>query len=282
VSPVSVEKYISSLGGDSSDGEGHFTLSAKRAQELLSEKVLTDTWQAWLCLMQGIYDSKAQGLDIQVQRRGVVIQAKFQTPMTLKELLAHERFLLAWLNLDWFGEAVWEENKQTLQVTWSGSILKRYRMASSLKGLLSSQLRFAACPTEINGKRKTRIESAAKKFTLFSTNKDRSGPNSSLFLPNLYPLQSRYVHLDDGDEKQGPHFSAIAYKTGKSWSQVRWISHGVIIKEERNTLERPGLFVAASVENLGLNTDLSGFSVIHDEAYFRFVNRLKKEVLWML
>ena len=77
-------------------------------------------------------------------------------------------------------------------------------------------------------------------------------------------------------------FAAVAFRSRASWSQVQWVSDGVVICEERNTLERPRLSVIAQVEALGLSTDLTGFKLVHDEAYHRFVNHLKKDVLWML
>lgn len=89
-----------------------------------------------------------------------------------------------------------------------------------------------------------------------------------------------WLNEDDTGEPQG--LSALAFRTRTSWSQATWVSQGVVIKQERNTLERPGLWLVASVDSLALDTDLSGFKVVHNEAYFRFVNRLKKEVLWMM
>jgi len=279
---VSLEKFISSLGGDRADGEGRFTVDARRAERLLKEKALSDPWLAWRCLLQGLYACGPETVTIKVTRSQVLFRVAFEAPLTLQQLMENERFLLAWLNLDHFGEAHWEAEASELRVDLSGFILWRYRTSSALTQLLSYCSCYAAPVTLVNGE--TAISKAfpvTPKYTFFQSAK---GVRGSLRFPRpLSELGADQYRLFGVEGQAASQFyGAIAFRTRQSWSQVRWVSHGVVIKEERNTLERPGLIVIASVESLGLNTDLSGFSVVHDDAYHQFVSKLKKEVLWML
>ena len=275
---TNLESYLASLGAEKSEGTGVFTLAADRARELLKEKALHDPWQAWLCIFQGFHRMGAQALKVQVDRNqvSVLISDGWSSTKTLRELTADERFLLGWLNLDWFGDATWEPRSKRFGLKWGGAVWKRYRTASVLRSLLKSTLCYSPVDIQLDN-RPLALQAfpSAKNHTLFL-----SGRAQGLGIESPFENkeQAKTVLLEDGSNQ----LAALAYRSTKSWSQARWVQDGVLIKEERNTLERPGLFVVACVEALGLHTDLSGFNIIHDDKYLQFANRLKKEVLWML
>lgn len=281
---MSVDDYLKSLEHGDSHGEGEFTLDAQRARALLAERTLDDTWQAWLCLIQGLVRLKVRAIEISVLNLSAVFTCRFDQPKSRRELFADERFLLGWLNLEWFGEGHWDESTSKLTVTFSGSAWTRYRMAGSLKTLFAEHLGYAPISVTLNGK--PLVQSKLPKTTgcvFYPSSKRSAYPLPLGHLINSIGEQARRVHWLEEDlagEPQG--LSALAFRTRTSWSQATWVSQGVVIKQERNTLERPGLWLVASVDSLALDTDLSGFKVVHNEAYFRFVNRLKKEVLWMM
>ena len=271
-----LEDFLKSLGSSDSQGEGSFTLAADRARKLLSERALTDPWQAWLSLLQGFHQAKPQSLSFRVDRQMVEMQAEGVTA-ELSELARYDRFLLGWLNLEWFGCAVWDPRLSLFQLKWSGSVWRRYRDSANFRSMLRSVLAFSPIPIQLNDSLVNhRALPVARKYQLY-----HSGSTSQLSFDadteRMAQDEFRITQLSQGD-----HLAAVAFTSGKSWSQARWVHHGVLIKEERNTLERPGLSLIASVEALGLHTDLSGFQVVHDQNYLDFTNRLKKEVLWML
>lgn len=275
---TNLESYLASLGAKKTESTGVFTLAADRARELLKEKALHDPWQAWLCIFQGFQRLGARALKVQVDRSqvSILIGDGWTSLKTLRELTADERFLLGWLNLDWFGEATWEPQSKRFGLKWGGVVWKRYRAASVLRSLLKSTLCYSPLDIQLENRPLTLgAFPSAKNHTLFL-----SGQSRGLGIESPFECkdQAKTVLLEDGSQQ----LAALAYRSTKSWSQARWIHDGVLIKEERNTLERPGLFVVACVEALGLNTDLSGFNIIHDDKYLQFANRLKKEVLWML
>lgn len=281
---MSLERFLTSLemeGGKESEGE--FTLAAERARRLLAERVLDDQWNAWSCLIQGFHRLGALSLSLSLNRSEVALQACFDQPPSLGALLRDDRLLLGWLNLDWFGSPQWDESGSRIVVRLSGSVLKRYRLLSALGKHLTKALALAPIPVTLDGKPLKRGQLPnSSHYTLYRCRPTIQALKLQSNLGSLSP--DRFKIYEWEEESPGPirEWAAVAYRSRNSWSHAVWVSEGVVIKEERNTLERPGLAVVASVESLGLNTDLSGFGVVHDEAYFRFVNRLKKQVLWML
>ena len=271
-----LDDFLESLGSSNPDSEGSFTIAADRARKLLSERALGDPWQAWLSLFQGFHIVGAGRIVLNVDRQRVQMRVE-GGHFELSELIRQDRFLLGWLNLDWFGRAAWHPDSSRFELKWKGSVWKRYRDSTNLRSLVRSALSYSPIPVElddtpVNHKNLPK----AGKYQLY-----RSAPDAKLsFEAEMDRLPADRFRLTQLSESS--HLAAVAFTSGKSWSQARWVHHGVLIKEERNTLERPGLCLIASVEALGLNTDLSGFQVVHDERYMEFTNRLKKEVLWML
>ena len=281
---MSVEKYIQSLGSGQEADSGEFTLSPQRAKDLLSEAALADHWDAWLCVLQGFYAFGSTRVNIELQRASICFQVELPQRFELPELAKQPRFLLGWLNLSHFGQVHWSGEKSELTVEFSGSIFKRYFMAKSLRRIFLSKLRFAHCPTRLDNRLVSQqgFVPTAHSYTVFSRADCQawSLPCSSVL--NLSDDRLRRVWMSPEQQDSKALVASLACKTSSSWSEVQWVSRGVIVCEERNTLERPGLHVVASVEALGLKTDLSGFSIVHDHNYLDFINRLKREVLWML
>jgi hypothetical protein len=275
-----MDQFLTTLRGDAETDEGEFTLAAERAKELLKDKALTDVWQAWLCLVQGFQALGTQRLDISFNRQQVTFQAKLVEPLKLSQVMANDRMLLGWLNSDWFGKPDWNQSDSTLRVILSGSVWTRYNHTRVLKNLLVKSLAYCDLQVTLNGSSLTKLWMDPKrKYTLYGNHECKS----ALTLPfDFSKLDEKKKKLLDCSEEPPSKFAAIAFKTNRSWSQATWVSQGVVIKEERNTLERPGLAVVGSVESIGLKTDLSGFEIVHDESYMLFVNRLKKDALWML
>lgn len=270
---MSLEDYLSNLGAGSAAEEGAFTVNAERAERLLREKVLAEPWHAWLSMTQGLLALGSRRLEIRPAGGRVEITADLENSVSLRELLSEERCLLGWLNLSRYGEAAWHTERSTLEVTLSGSAWKRYRTSATLFSQLRRALRFCSVDVVLDGKPLAdEAFPRGRDYTLYGS------VSGGLRLGKGVAKQFRLMSEDDGTER----FAAVAYRSEKSWSQACWVSRGAVIKEERNTLERPGLFLVGDVEALGLTTDISGFEPVHDSAYFDFVNRLKKDVLWML
>lgn len=259
--------------------EGSFTIAADRAKRLLAERVLSDPWQAWLCLFQAFHRGGATSMAIEVgqQRVDIQLEGDRSASKSIQELMTDDRFLLAWLNLDWFGQTGWRADLGKFSLIWKGSIIKRFNLMRNLRSLLRSSLLYSPRVILLEGASITSSTlPKAKHYTVFT-----GGEKQSLaYRTSSTESQSDYKVCQISPESN--FTAALAYRSGKSWSQAKWVHHGVLIKEERNTLERPGLSLIASVDALSLETDLSGFGLIHDEKYLDFANKLKKEVLWML
>lgn len=277
-----MDEFLSSARGKAESSEGEFTLAAERARELLAHKALPDVWQAWLCLLQGFHRLGMTRLRLEIGRSRVILKPDLGEERSLNELAADERFLLGWLNLDWFGKPTWRFDDQELAVELKGSVWKRYNHSRVLLDTLGKALLFYPCPVFLAGRDAPMTGFSSKRnYTLMPA---RDVDRNALVLPfslSSLPAEQWRLTSPPGDELPGM-FSAVAYGSRRSWSQVTWVSHGVVIKEERNTLERPNLSVVASVQSLGLKTDLSGFEIVHDDAYLDFTRELKSKALWML
>lgn len=267
---------------------GQFTVAAERARELMATRVLADEWTAWLCLAQGLICAGATALEVQIGRRAVVWRVQFEQPPALVDLYAQERFLLGWLNLGRFGSPYWSSADSTLSVELRGNAFARYRAGATLEAHLRKALAFAPVSVEVG--RSGVVEGRAPggcSLCLYPLPEGRPG-GFRLLEPPLKdgaPERREFSLEALGPSWEGPlgdRLGAYAARSKASWSEVTWVHLGVVISQQRNTLERPGVAVVASVESLGLETDLSGFSVVTNEAYFRFINMLKRDVLWML
>lgn len=287
---MSIKEYLESLQGEVSGEEGSFTISTERAEELLAEHMLSDVWQGWLCLIQGLIRQGTRRLKVDTSTSTVSFETSFPREMSIRSLLDDERLLLGWLNLRWFGSLEWDPLRGLLELQFSGSAWRRYKLGRTIKSFLSKHLRYLGIPLTLNGRSLPGGElPEAPKYSFYHPHPE---DRQSLRFPGALRVEpgtkARFFRL--GEERsrvpqQWPpddDFAAIAYRTSSSWSQVQWVHHGVIIQEERNTLERPGLSVLASVDSLGLSTDLAGFAVVANDPYFKFVRQLKKDVLWML
>lgn len=273
-----MENFLKSLGATASESEGTFSIAADRARQLLSERVLNDPWQAWTCLFQGFQLLGAASLSITVgkQQVDIAVREGFEATPTVQELLTDDRFLLAWLNLDWFGIPRWQPEENRFSLVWKGSMWKRYRSGTTLRSFIKHNLAYKTMEIDLDGQSLSAgtLPERGRYTVVVGAESKALG-----MLPDSQLSENVKICRWESEES---FVAAVAYKSGKSWSEVRWVHHGVLIKEERNTLERPGLAVTASVDGLGLSTDLSGFGVIHNERYLKFANLLKKEVLWML
>ncbi len=304
---MNLDSFLQSFREGYSGEEGGFTLAADRAKRLLAERNLADVWTAWLCLAQGLLKIAP---DHRIIINNTLVEWRVNTnrSLTLAELLEDERALLGWLNLDWFGQPSWSE--QTFSLKWKGGYWRRSRCVRNLSEMLKRALSYprGSVAFQVGGFARVAWSQEPEELPprvplcLFPCSADAEG---ALAFVSPGTLTSRFCRVFDlgwpkevasvtstiyqlnwpgGDKFDSPCLwvAAIAGKTRTSWSEVTWVHRGVVIKTERNTLERPGVLVVASVDALGLKTDLSGFSVVHDEAYFRFVNQLKRDVLWML
>lgn len=66
---------------------------------------------------------------------------------------------------------------------------------------------------------------------------------------------------------------------GKSWSETTFVVDGVSLASESNLLDRPG--VVAFISAQGLQRDLSGLEVIHNQAFRERLLALRPEVRWL-
>lgn len=287
---VALDDYLRSLGqGETALEPGEFTIAAERARALLAGKALSDVRMAWLCLAQGFIGAGALSLELECSARSAVLRVGLKTPTELEELLRNERFLLGWLNLGWFGTPHWEPHRSTLTVPWQGHAWKRYRFASTLPRYLSKALRYAPLPVHVRiGSVNADHLPNSGPVCLYPLPRGRKG--GMLFRDSFEGHPSFYERRRfplPGSEQSDPDYSgpllaAFAWRTNSSGSEITWVSHGVIIGTEQNTLERPRVAVVASVDALELETDLSGFQVVNSAAYHRFTTELKRNVLWML
>ena len=280
---MSVEAYIRSLGSGTTADSGEFTLCSGRARELLTEAALSDFWDAWSCILQGFYSFGAKFVDISVKKTTAQFHVGLPFQTELKGLVEQSRFVLGWLNLSHFGEVQWSKEKSQLTVVFSGSIFKRYFMSKSLRSLFSQKAAFAQCPTRLEGRLLNQgLFPRAESYTVFPNPVESPW---ALHCPAALLLPSgmvKNVWLGSGELSEALSVAALAYKVNSSASEISWVSCGVIVAKEKNILERPGLRVLASIEDLKLKTDISGFSVVRDLPYLEFISRLKREVLWML
>ncbi len=285
---MALDEYLHSLREGEPSDPGQFTVAADRARELLATRVLADEWTAWSCLAQGLIQAGARRFEIELGRQAVVWRADFETPRPLVDLYAQERFLLGWLNLGRFGSPYWSAAESTLTVELRGNAFTRYRAGSALEAHLRKVLALAPIAVEMG--RSEVVERrlpAGCSLCLYPLAQTMGGGlrfaeeprERDASLCRVFSLSSLGA---DWEGATGDSLGAYASRSKASWSQVAWVHHGVVICQERNTLERPGVSVVASVEALGLTTDLSGFSVVNNEAYFRFITLLKRDVLWML
>lgn len=287
---VSIKDYLASLQGESDGEEGVFTIAAERAEKLLSERVLKDVWQAWLCLVQGLARFGVPYLCVETGNSAIQLDTGLAGQgVPARKLLGEDRLLLGWLNLRWFGQPQWDSESGLLTIALSGSPWRRYRLVRSLRSYLLRHLCQLRLSVKLDGRPLPQGSlPEAKRYSFFEPSPD---DRFALQFPSAKALEpmtrARFFPLGERTEvlQQWPSddcFSAVAYRTNSSWSQVYWVQDGVIICEARNTLERPGLAVIASVNSVGLSTDLSGFEVVADAAYHKFANQVKKNVLWML
>lgn len=286
---VVIEDYLKSLGqGDAGAELGEFTIAAERAKALLGGKALSDVWQAWLCMAQGFIAQGARSLDLSCSRESAVWRVDLPDKMLLEDLLRDDRFLLGWLNLGWFGTPEWNEEESTLVVPWQGSAWKKYRFSATFPQTMKAALKFAAIPIQVGSQSiGFNYLPLAEPMCLYSLPKGRAGgiAFADVYAENQGPERRRFALPGVESEDSGlsnESLAAFAYRTKSTWSEVTWVSHGVVIGTERNTLERPTIRAVASVQALGLETDLSGFKVVNDERYYRFITALKRDVLWML
>jgi hypothetical protein len=280
---VSLESYLESLREGEFSDPGEFTIAAERARALLAGRALADPWAAWLCLAQGLIALGTDGLEIDITRRAVIWRTSLRLP--LEELLRHERFLLGWLNLGWFGSPHWSATEGTLCVEWRGHAWHRYRLAASMRSQLQRGLVYCPVPVKLGAINivQTHLPVGCP-LCLYPLPEGRAGglrlADAAGGTPGFFERR-RFLLLDQ-PETDPRLLAAFASKTRASWSEVTWVHHGTVIAHERNFMDRPGVSVVASVEALELETDLSGFSVITNQAYFRFRDQLKQNVLWML
>lgn len=73
-------------------------------------------------------------------------------------------------------------------------------------------------------------------------------------------------------------FAALA-RGEDSWSRLGFVHDGILLGEERNLLDRPG--VIGVVSTLGLTIDLSEFGVVHNQAFQRTMELLREQVRWL-
>jgi len=66
---------------------------------------------------------------------------------------------------------------------------------------------------------------------------------------------------------------------GKSWSETTFVVHGVSLESEPNLLDRPG--ITAYLTGTGLNTDLSGLQLVHDQLFRERIHFFRPEVRWL-
>jgi hypothetical protein len=269
-------------------------MAAERAKALLAGRALNDVWAAWLCLAQGFVALGATGLAVTLGQTSVIWKVDFSMPVDLDDLLRQERFLLGWLNLGWFGRPAWSAVDGMLTVEWRGNLWQRYRISSALRKYIERTLAYAPVPVTVGTQR-----DPGRSLLLGRKSLPSNVPLCIYPLPGCRPGgldvgpigsgshdKRRYFSLETlgpaWTEPAGPRLAAYASKSTTSWSWVSWVHWGALVCQERNTLERPGVDVVASLEALGLETDLAGFSVVTNEQYYRFINQLKKDVLWML
>lgn len=284
-----IEDYLKSLGqGDDGAELGEFTISADRAKALLAGKALSDVWQAWLCMAQGFIAQGAQALELSCSRESAVWKVDLPEKTPLVDLLRNDRFLLGWLNLGWFGIPDWSMEDSTLTVPWHGSSWKRYRFSATFPQTMKAALKFAGIPVRV-GSQSIGFDylPVADPMCLYPLPETRTGGIAfeDVYAGNQRPERRRLalpgVELEESGLSNAS-LAAFAYRTKSTWSEVTWLSHGVVIGTERNTLERPRIHAVVSVQALELETDLSGFKVVNDERYNVFIKALKRDVLWML
>ena len=286
---MSLDNYLSSLRGSGESEPGTFTLSEERARLLLSEKALADVWQSWLCLCQGFHRLGASSISVDVSSSKVSMKVGFPQKTDRETLLSDERMMLGWLTVGWFGSPYWVAEESRLEVQLKGGTWRRYRWASSLARLLQSALAYSTVEVSVNGSSVRRANlPVGVSLSLFPARTAAEGGLHFLdFGQVAQAVSERRTFPLDGDLPEGSDLNpralaALASKERASWSEITWVNDGVVIAQERNTLERPGIAAVASANALGLETDLSGFKVIHDEATMAFLRQLKRDVLWML
>lgn len=280
---MSLEDYLESLREGEVSDPGEFTMAAERAKALLAGQALADVWAAWLCLAQGLIGMGTTLLEVHITRQAVIWRTDLHLPLV--NLLRDERFLLGWLNLGWFGRPHWAASGGTLTVEWRGSAWHRYRLAATMQSRLQRALMYSLIPVTVGPSNVVRSHLPV------------GGPLCLYYLPAGRPggfrlddagvetrgfFERRHFSLLGEPAPSGERLAAFASKTNAGWSEITWVHRGVVISTERDVIDRPGLAVVASVEGLGLDTDLSGFSVVTDQAYYRFLDQVKQNVLWML
>lgn len=281
---VSLDDFLEGLREGEVCDPGQFTIAPERAKALLAGKSLADVWSAWTCIAQGLVAQGAGAMEITITRRAVIWRADLRR--NLIDLLRDERFLLGWLNLGWFGSPHWTSTDGTLSVEWRGNAWNRYRLSATMQSQLQQTLKYCPIPVKVGEARPVQTHlPAGCPLCLYPLPPGQ--PGGFEFVDADMARQGgserrRFLLPGQSQDKETGRLAAFASKSRVSWSQVTWVHLGAVISEERNTLERPGVSVVASVEALELQTDLSGFSVVTNEAYFRFINQLKRDVLWML
>ena len=281
-----LEAYLETLRDGELSESGQFTIAAERAKALLAGKALSDVWWAWLCVAQGFIAQGTSYLEITITRGAVIWRTSLDRPLV--DLLRNERFLLGWLNLGWFGSPHWTAADGTLSVEWRGNAWNRYRLAASMETQLRHALVYAPVPVTV-GKSSVlkRHLPAGCSLCLYPLAQGRPGgfdfEDDGAETKGFF--ERRHFSLETmGEQWAGPtggRLGVFASKSKVSWSQMIWVHHGVIISTERNTLDISRVTAVASVEALGLETDLTGFSVVSNQDYLRFMRQLKKDVRWM-
>jgi hypothetical protein len=286
---MALDEFLENLREGEMDGSGHFTVAAERARALMAGKALADPSLAWLCLAQGLISAGAVALEIAVSRRAATWIVEGRQRMELVDLLRHERFLLGWLNLGWFGSPHWSAAEGLLMVEWKGNPLVRHRHASSLEGQLAKALIYSPVPVKIGRSQVVKNHlPVGCPLSLYPLPKGRPGglrfADDGQDVPGFF--ERRRFSLDAmGQAFQhppGPGLAAFVGKSKAGHSHITWVHQGAIVSQERGGLDRPGIALVACVESLGLETDLSGFSVVSNDACLKFKDLIRRDVLWML
>lgn len=314
-----LEAFLAEQAAYQSAGRGTFTVDPARQRELLGRLGLAESELGFVKLAQGACQSGTAQLNLVAD--GNSLRVSFHpTRVPRQPLWEGQALALSLLSLsqdyelDWnwtfdgqrvsgqarrhlFSEApavaAPREAANHLEVRISKSKTSWWHRSwtGSVQKLLARRLMCTPMTVTWNDQLLTqplRLSARAEAF-VYSLPHEKGG----LWLPIHSNASLRRIRCGDaeGEEAQalaeplevanqlGYRGWAALGATGTSWSETTFVLDGVALEKESNLLDRPG--IVAVVSATGLNADLGGLHLIHDQAFRDRLQSLRAEVRWL-
>ncbi|MBT9582040.1 hypothetical protein IV102_01750 [bacterium] len=314
-----LEAFLAEQAAYQSAGRGTFTVDPARQRELLGRLGLAQSELGFVKLAQGACQSGAAQLDLVAESNSLTVSFH-PTRAPRQPLWEGEALALSLLSLSQEYELDWSwtfdgcrvtgqardhhfTEAQSVAALGQAANHLEVRISKSRKSwwhrswtaavhkLLARRLMGTPMTATWNGQPLTqplRLSARAEAF-VYSPPQESGG----LWLPIQSSASLRRTRcggaegeaaqsladpLEVGNQPGYRGWAALG-ATGASWSETIFVLDGVALEKESNLLDRPG--IVAVVSATGLNADLGGLHLIHDQAFRDRLQSLRGEVRWL-